>query len=120
VLVIAILYFALISLMLWESTEAFRSAQRFRSRIVAQAWAESGAEIAAQKVVSASTGESTWESDEATVETDTKVVPTQNGLDFQITSASTTKGVMPARARVSATGRYDGSRFRILRTIHSQ
>ena len=48
---LAILYFALMELMLIDSSRAVREAQRFRARIVATTLAESAAELAAAQLV---------------------------------------------------------------------
>src|SRR5204863_3948307 len=55
-IVLAILYFALMELMLIDSSRAVREAQRFRARIVATTLAESAAELAALQLVTASGG----------------------------------------------------------------
>ena len=48
---LAILYFALMELMLIDSSRALREAQQFRSRIVASTLAESAAELASAQMV---------------------------------------------------------------------
>src|SRR5438105_10104932 len=48
---LAVLYFGLMELMLIDSSRALREAQRFRSRVVASALAESAAELAAAQMV---------------------------------------------------------------------
>ena len=50
-LLIAVLYFALMELMLIDSTRALQDAQRFRSHVLAGALAEDGAELAAAGMV---------------------------------------------------------------------
>src|SRR5258708_13978010 len=47
---LAVLYFGLMELMLIDSSRALREAQRFRSRVVASALAESAAELAAAQM----------------------------------------------------------------------
>ena len=53
-LVLSVLYFALMELMLIDSSRALSEAQRFRARVVAGALAESGAELAAFQIVNRS------------------------------------------------------------------
>src|SRR6266545_5727430 len=50
-LVLSVLYFALMELLLIDSSRALNEAQRFRARVVAGALAESGAELAALQMV---------------------------------------------------------------------
>ena len=48
---LSILYFALMELMLIDSSRALAEAQRFRAHVVAQALAENGAELAAFQMI---------------------------------------------------------------------
>ena len=48
---LAILYFALMELMLIDSSRALREAQRFRSKVIATTLAESAAELSAASMV---------------------------------------------------------------------
>src|SRR5438094_727313 len=48
---LAVLYFALMELMLIDSSRALREAQRFRARVVASALAENAAELAAANMI---------------------------------------------------------------------
>ena len=50
-LVIAVLYFALMELLLLDATRSLNEAQRFRSHVIASTLAENGAEIAALNMV---------------------------------------------------------------------
>ena len=61
VLILAILFFALMTLLLIESSEMSRRADRYRSRVLAQVLAENGAELAAQKMVNSLTTTKSYE-----------------------------------------------------------
>jgi len=117
VLLIAFLYFALIQLMLWESSQAFRGAQRFRSRVIAQVSAENAAELAATGMVIGYSNEVEADNEESAMEA------TYNRLaddEFEIDASAESTGVAPSRATVRIEGRINGSQIRITRTIHSQ
>lgn len=120
-LVLAVLFFALITLVLWESTMRYRAAQQFRSRIVAQTLAENAAELAAKGlgdgsslIVSAETGDGTMEAKGEVTE------DFEGIIRFKIEAAGTTRGVQPTHATVTVWGRVDGSGVRVTRTKHSQ
>lgn len=51
VLVVALLYFAFLQLLLTESSEAFRSAERYRARVVSRIMADNAAELVAEGMV---------------------------------------------------------------------
>ena len=61
---IAILYFALMELMLIDSSRALREAQRFRSKVVAATLAESAAELSAASMVTRNAGDTINADDE--------------------------------------------------------
>jgi hypothetical protein len=52
-LIVAVLYFGLIELMLYDASRQLAEARRFRARIIALTLAENGAELAAQNLVTA-------------------------------------------------------------------
>lgn len=115
-IVLAILYFALMELMLIDSSRALREAQRFRSKIVAQTLAESAAELAAVQITTrASTNVN------ATDEQGTMTGKlTRGSNDFELSGTGTTSGVMPATANVRVQGTIEGGHVRIIYTYHSQ
>ncbi len=113
---LAILYFALMELMLIDSSRALREAQRFRSRVVAAALAESAAELAAAQMVT-QPGRSANAQDEQGQMNGTLSV---SGGQFEITAEGTTTGVSPTKASVRVQGRIEGPRIAIDYTFHSQ
>lgn len=118
VLLLAILYFALIEMVMWESSQAFRSAQRFRSRVIAEALAESGAELAAQQLVASSSANIKADTGQGKI-TATMTRGGPNGDEFEIKSEARTSGVMPTEAHVVVRGRTNGNEVYVVRTIHA-
>jgi hypothetical protein len=120
---LAVLYFGLMELMLIDSSRALREAQRFRSRIVASALAESAAELAAAQMVT-HPGASANASDEQGQMTGSLRVtgdPSQGPQQFEITGQGVTAGVAPVTASVRVQGRIvDGNHIAIDYTFHSQ
>ncbi|HXH39363.1 MAG TPA: hypothetical protein VNN08_12105 [Thermoanaerobaculia bacterium] len=114
---LAILYFALMELMLIDSSRALVEAQRFRSRIIAATLAESAAELSAASMVSRNAGDDINATDEqGTMKATCKV----NGTAFEIDAEGTTKGVMPTKSTVSVQGRILGPQVKVDYTYHSQ
>lgn len=120
VLVISTLYFALISLVLWESTMRYRAAQRFRARVVAQALAESAAELAARRLVSGSSSSIDEEIDQGTMIGKATVTGNAEEGTFHIEASGESAGVRSAAASVEVWGRLRDGRVIIDRTSHSQ
>ena len=114
---LAILYFALMELMLIDSSRALREAQRFRARVQAATLAESAAELAAANLVNQTTANTSAEDDQGKM-TGTL---TRNGNDFMITGQSETTGVPPQKANVRVQGRVQpNGTITIDYTFHSQ
>src|SRR5258708_139323 len=115
-IVLAILYFALMELMLIDSSRALTEAQRFRSRLVAQTLAESAAELAAVHVVDRAGTDVSAQDDQG------KMVGTLKRSDtaFDITGTGTTTGVQPMTATVRVQGKIVCNRLTIDYTYHSQ
>jgi hypothetical protein len=114
---LAILYFALMELMLIDSSRAQREAQRFRSKVVATTLAESAAELSAASMVTRGIGDSINADDEqGSMKASCKV----NGPAFTIDAEATTSGVSPVKSTVSVQGRIIGSRVMVDYTYHSQ
>lgn len=114
---IAILYFALMELMLIDSTRALREAQRFRSKVVAATLAESAAELSAASMVTRNAGDSINADDE---QGSMKATCNVNGQAFVINAEATTSGVSPVKSSVRVQGRIVGKRVMIDYTFHSQ
>lgn len=114
---LAILYFALMELMLIDSTRALREAQRFRSRVVASTLAESAAELAAAQMVKGSAGATPKATDEqGSMEGQLHLV----GSQFELLGDGATAGVASMKASVRVQGRIEGTRVIIDYTFHSQ
>lgn len=120
VLVISVLYFGLITLVLWESTMRYRAAQRFRARVVAQALAESAAEMAASRVAAGSSATVEEEIAEGLMLAEATVTGASGEGSFHITAAGRAAGLGAAEASVEVWGRVRGGRIVIDRTSHSQ
>lgn len=101
-LLIAVLYFALMELLLIDSTRSLQEAERFRSHIVAATLAESAAELAAAGMVTGSSREV------HSTDSQGKVIGTyaRNGAGFELTGEATTGGVPVAAAHVHLQGRF--------------
>jgi Tfp pilus assembly protein PilX len=115
-IVLAILYFALMELMLIDSSRALQQAQRFRSKIVAQTLAESAAELAAVQILNRSSTNVNAQDEQGTMTGKL----TRGSNDFELTGTGTTSGVMPATATVRVQGTIVGGHVRIIYTYHSQ
>jgi hypothetical protein len=104
-LVLSVLYFALMELMLIDSTRALNEAQRFRARVVAGALAESGAELAAlQMVTQSSVPPPVSDSDfQGTMSGQLR----RTGNNFEIDGAGTTTGIITQSSSVQLQGRID-------------
>ena len=114
---LAVLYFALMELMLIDSTRALREAQRFRSHVVAATLAESAAELSAASMVTRGAGDSISADDEqGSMKANCKVA----GTAFDIDAEANTNGVMPMKATVRVQGRIVGQKVMVDYTYHSQ
>lgn len=111
------LYFALMELMLIDSSRALSEAQRFRSRVVAAALAESGAELAAARMV-----DLRWSMANAT-DAQGSISGRYSRTDccnFELTGKGKTSGVVPSSATVRVQGRINGNVIIIDYATHSQ
>jgi len=114
---LAVLYFALMQLMLIDSTRALREAQRFRSRIVASTLAESAAELAAAGMVTTKASNSATANDaQGSMDGQLHVL----GDSFELVGNAVTAGVQPVKATVRVQGRIAGNSVIIDYTFHSQ
>ena len=120
---LAILYFALMELMLIDSSRALREAQRFRSKVVATTLAESAAELSAASMVTRNFGNTINAEDEQGSMTATcEVHSTENASEmaFEITAEATTSGVQPVKSTVRLQGRIVKQQVKVDFTYHSQ
>lgn len=115
-LIIAVLYLALIELLLMDGVRALQEAQRMRSRVVAGVLAENGAELAAEAMV-AKQGASVEATD---VQGDVQGNYKRFGDQFELTGSGKTAGVAPESAHVAIQGRLVGALVKIDYTTHSQ
>lgn len=116
-LLVAVLYFALMELLLLDATRALQDAQRFRSHLIAATLAEDGAELAAAGMVTKSGGSADRDDDAG------KVVGTyvRNGCcSFELKGDATAKAVPPASAHVRLQGRIEGNTITIDYATHPQ
>lgn len=114
---LSILYFALMELMLIDSSRALREAQRFRSKVVAATLAESAAELSTASMITRGAGDDINAEDEQG-----KMTATCNLANnaFIINAEATTSGVNPLTSRVRVQGRIQGNRVIVDYTYHSQ
>ena len=113
---LSILYFALMELMLIDSSHALQEAQQFRSRIIASTLAENAAELAAENMITAPRGTASYEDDQGRMLGSISV----NGDQFEINAQGDTKGVVPVKATVRVQGRIEGNHIAVDYTFHSQ
>jgi hypothetical protein len=110
---LAVLYFALMELMLIDSSRALREAQHFRSKVIATTLAESAAELSAASMVTRNTG-NTINADDEQGSMTAKCTLTQNPQKpeetaFLIAAEATTNGVSPVKSTVKVQGRIETS-----------
>lgn len=114
-LVLAILYFALIELLLIDSARELAEARRFRARITAETLAENGVELAALQLVTSDKAEASAEDWQGTF----GGRMSRTGPQFDIVAEGQTTGLTVSRAKVIVRGRVVGSQVRIQYTMHT-
>ena len=112
---LAILYFALMELMLIDSSRALREAQRFRARVVATTLAESAAELAAAQLVTAPGATVNATDEQGTMSATLQ----KSGSTFMINAEAESSGVPPQKATVRVQGDVLGTRVRVAYTYHT-
>ena len=115
-LVLAILYFALVELLLLDSARELAEARRFRARIMAETLAENGAELAALQIVTTERAEGKAEDWQGTIVA--RMARNPDGR-FDIVAEGQTTGLTQARAKVLVRGRVVGKSVRIQYTVHT-
>src|SRR5438067_8881002 len=105
-IVLAVLYFALMELMLIDSSRALREAQRFRARIVATTLSESAAELAAAQLVTQPSASVNASDDQGTM----TATMQHSGNTFTIDANAESVGVPPQKATVKVQGRIQGTK----------
>jgi hypothetical protein len=116
-IVLAVLYFALIELMLLDSQRELAEARRFRARIVAETLAENAAELAAMQIVTRpSTPQFSLPVEDGTISGNMAKSALTN--EFEIHGEATTSGVTQSTAKVILRGRVVGTDVRIQYSLH--
>lgn len=124
-LIVAVLYFGLLQLMLWDASRELAEARRFRARVIALTYAENGAELAAlhlalpQAVVLPTGVQAEDEQGECTGKA-YKGAEANTGTPFKLEGTGRATGVTEAKARVTITGVILGGRVKIYDSEHSQ
>lgn len=113
--VLAILYVALIELLLLDSARELGEARRFRAKVVAATLAENGAELAAASIV---TKDSASVNDSDAQGTSFGHM-TKTANQFQIRGEGITAGLVNTRATVQLQGRIEGNRVKIDYAVHT-
>ncbi|HEX8619289.1 MAG TPA: hypothetical protein VF911_17030 [Thermoanaerobaculia bacterium] len=115
-MILAVLYFGLIELLLIDSSRELTSARRYRSRVIAQTFAENAAEGAALHIVDAASG--TF--NETTAEGTMTGSMARTGSVFVLTGTGRATGLEGTEATVWVQGQIDGNRIEIHFAGHSQ
>ena len=113
---LAILYFAVMQLIMIDSNRVLHEAQRFRSKVIAAALAENGAELAASQMVV------TYVRNANATDADGKMKGSlqRSANDFVITAEGTSYGVESRTATVRLQGRMQGMKVIVDYAAHSQ
>jgi hypothetical protein len=113
---IAVLYFAVMQLIMIDSQRVLREAQRFRAKVISAALAENAAELAASQMLLSSTRKIDAKDAEGTMK-----ATLQKGLtDFVIEAEGTSYGAESRKATVKLQGRVLGTKVVVDYAAHSQ
>jgi hypothetical protein len=117
-LIVAVLYFGLIELLLYDASRELGEARRFRARIIALTLAENGAELAAQNLVTLPQDPDPITDWQGTMSGDVTHSPGQ----FVIEGTGDASGIVKVHATVRVQGRIDEEKKTITidYTFHSQ
>jgi ABC-type Na+ efflux pump permease subunit len=107
-IVLAVMYFALMELMLVDSQRALKESQRFRSKVIATVAAENAVELAAAQMAKRAGSNVTAEDEQAAMEGTLSVSGSAPSQNFEIKGNAKTKGVAPTQADVRVQGRMLG------------
>jgi len=122
-LIVAVLYFGLIQLMLFDGQRELAEARRFRARIVAATLAENGAELAAQNIIASAATGPVFINDEQGLQRGKMIkMPAVDPFPptFVIEAEGETVGVIEQKATVKVWGQISGTDISINYTHHSQ
>ena len=113
---LAILYIALIELLLIDSSRELAEARRFRAKVVAATLAENGAELAAASMLTRPTANVNATDFQGTIQ---GTLRTTSGGSFEITGSGSTTGVVQTTSRVTLQGKIEGNRVKIEYAVHN-
>ena len=113
---LAVLYFAVMQLIMIDSSRVLREAQRFRSKIISHALAENAAELAASQMLLTSTRTISAEDGDGKM----KGALNKTSNNFMISAEGTSFGAEPRRATVQLQGRVNGQNILVDYSFHSQ
>jgi Tfp pilus assembly protein PilX len=117
-LIVAVLYFGLIELMLFDASRELGEARRFRARVLAFAIAENAAERAALNIVEPT---NVWaKANISDAQGSGTGEMKKTGTSFVITASGDVTGIVPQHATVDVYGRIVGTEVKIDSTTHSQ
>lgn len=114
-LIIAVLYFALMELLLMDSARALNEAQRYRSQVIAQTLAESGAERSSAQMMAKFTNQANAATDQGKMSGTMQ----HNASSFEIVGDGEATGVPPAKAHVELKGAIFGNHIQIDYATHT-
>ena len=112
---LAILYVALIVLLLIDSARELGEARRFRAKVVAATLAENGAELAAASIVTKDSANVNDSDAQGTIFGHM----TKTANQFQIRGEGSTAGLVRTTARVQLQGRIEGNKVKIDYAVHT-
>lgn len=122
---LAVLYFGLIQLLMFDASQQLAEARRFRARIVALTLAENGAELAAAGITNPARAMYQGQWNDEFGNASGKMVkgatdPSTGATTFTIMAEGAATGVAKQKATVALTGEVQGNDVRITYTNHSQ
>ena len=115
-IVLAVLYFAVMQLIMIDSSRVLREAQRFRAKVISHALAENAAELAASQLLLTSVRNVDAKDGDGTM----KGTLRKNTSDFIIEAEGTSYGAESRRATVKLQGRVLGTKVVLDYSAHSQ
>ena len=123
-LVLAVLYFALMELMMVDASRSLQEAQRFRARVVGTTLAENAAELAAVQMITKSANNASYSDDQGQItgkyERSSGECSEQNPCAYLLSGKGRALGVVVQGMEVSFQGRIKGNHITIDYADHSQ
>ena len=116
---LAVLYFAVMQLIMIDSSRVLHEAQRFRSKVIAAALAENGAELAASQLVVETAAKPPVNATDGDGKM-TGMLAQRTTNEFVITGEGTSSGAEPRTATVRLQGRTLGAKVVVDYAFHSQ